>query len=227
VQTTDGKAPSGFTATEFQEWFRLKALPAMQACADRCFLRKPANSSHWFTAAMQASYERLVNATEFSHRFHKKFLISHDQDSRHSYKHYPVTSGGHKGKPVDRRTIPKGRPLHIGVHEKRDYVPTAPRVPDCIQSPIEMFFAPVKGHFKTLMAEHRREGKQSTFEVVVENSLRAFREKGTAEKAGRCWQHAVQKSIVIFATPYKTWITIGEDRVMGVGGNWVPKKYSG
>jgi hypothetical protein len=200
VQKTDGSAPSGFTATEFQEWFRLKALPAMQECADRCFVRKPADSNHWFTAALQASYEKLETATDFNHRYHKKFLISHDQDSRHSYKHYPLTSGGHKGKPTDRRSIAKGKPLHIGVHEKKDYVPTAPRVPDCIQS---------------------------TFEVVVQQALEAFREKGGADRASRCWQHAVQKSIRIFATPYKTWITIGEDRVMGVGGNWVPKKYSG
>jgi hypothetical protein len=45
--------------------------------------------------------------------------------------------------------------------------------------------------------------------------------------AGRRWQQAVQKSIPMFATPAETWITIDEDRVMGVGGNWVPKNNSG
>jgi hypothetical protein len=185
VQTTDGKAPSGFTATEFQEWFRQKAFPAMQECADRYFVRKPANSNHGFTAALQASNKKLETATYFNHRYHMKFLISHDQDSRHSYKHYPLTSGGHKGKPFDRRNITKRKPLHIGVHEKQDYVPTAPRVPDCIQSPIKMFFVSVKGHFKKLLAQCRREGMQSTFEAVVQQSLEALeRRVGLIGQAG-------------------------------------------
>jgi hypothetical protein len=78
------------------------------------------------------------------------------------------------------------------------------------------------------MAQHRLEGNQATFEVVVrKKSLGAFREKRSAGRAGRCWQHAVQKSIPLFATPYRAWITIDEDRVVGAGGNWVPKTRSG
>jgi hypothetical protein len=225
VQTIDQRAPSGFTASEFQEWFRLRALPAMQRCADSTFFRQQGN--HWFNAAVEASYQRLVKATQYSSAWHRKFLISHDQDSRHSMQHYPVTVNGKRGKPFDRRTLPEGKQFHIPVHPKRDYIPTAPKVPDCIQSPIEMFFGPVKTHFRSLLEEHWKQGKQSSFQVVAQLALQAFKDKGAAERAGRCWKHAVDKALPIFAKPYKEWLTIDGELVMGVGGNWVPQKYRG
>lgn len=212
---------------EFQEWFRLRALPAMQACADRHFFRRPQDPLHWFSASMQQSLERLIWATQFDSSCHKKFLISHDQDSRHCMLHYPVTPSGKRGKPFDRRAVKAGKQLHIPVHAVRDYVPTAPRVPDCIQSPIEMFFAPIKTHYKKLMTEHRKQGHSSSFSVVEQMSRQAFRDKGGADRVFKCWEHAVNKSLRVFATPYKQWITVGDDRSMGVGVNWVPKKYSG
>jgi hypothetical protein len=212
---------------EFQEWFRLRAIPAMQACADGSFFRKPGDKDHWFTGAVEESYQRLVTATKYQSACHRKFLISHDQDSRHSMLHYPVTAGGKRGRPYDRRTVARGQRFHIPVNPITDYVPTAPRVPDCIQSPIEMYFAPIKARFRQLLTEHRKQGQQSSFQVVVELAQQAFRDKGGAERAGRCWRHAVEKALPIFATPYKKWITVDGDKVMGVGGNWVPKKYSG
>ena len=212
---------------EFQEWFRLRALPAMQNCADRNFMRKPGFPEHWFSTAEASSYARLVHATQFQSMYHKKYLISHDQDSRHSMKHYPPTRAGRRGKPIDRRSLPNRSPLRISVDVLKDYVPTAPRVPDCIQSPIEMFFAPVKTRFRALLEEHRRQGCTSNFDVVMQKALQAFKENGTADRGTRCWRHAIEKSLRIFATPAGEWLKIGEADVMGTGGDWVPKKYRG
>ena len=212
MQTIDRRAPSGFTACEFQEWFRLRALPAMQACADRTFFRH-SDKEHWFTEALERSYQRLVSATQYSSAYHRKFLISHDHDSRHSMSHYPVTVSGKRGKAFDRRSVPPGQRFHIPADSKRDYIPTAPKVPDCIQSPIEMFFAPVKIRFKQLLAEHRMQGKDSSFRLVANLALQAFRDKGEAERAGKCWQHAVRKALPIFSKPYKQWFTIDGERV--------------
>lgn len=197
----------------------------MQACADRSFYRK--SGDHWFTGAVQASYERLVYATQFHSVYHRKFLISHDQDRRHSMLHYPATVSGKRGKPFDRRTVAGGGSLQIPVDIQKDYIPTAPRVPDCIQCPIEMYFAPIKVYFRKLLAQQRRAGQQSSFQLVAQLAEQAFNEKGGIERAGSCWQHAVEKALRIFATPYRTWITIDGERVMGVGGNWVPGKYRG
>lgn len=63
--------------------------------------------------------------------------------------------------------------------------------------------------------------------MVAQLALQAFRDKGGAERAGRCWKHAVDRSLPIFAKPYKEWLTIDGELVMGVGGNLVPKKYRG
>ena len=211
VQTIDGKDPSGLTAMEFQEWFRLRALPAMQACADSCFFMK--GGDHWFTEQLEQSYQRLVKATQYGSAYHRKFLIAHDQDRRHSMLHYPRTVSGKRGKAFDRRSVPPGQRFHIPADSKRDYIPTAPKVPDCIQSPIEMFFAPVKIRFKQLLAEHRMQGKDSSFRLVANLALQAFRDKGEAERAGKCWQHAVRKALPIFSKPYKQWFTIDGERV--------------
>lgn len=209
---------------------RLRAIPAMQRTANKIFRR----DSAWYS---QALYDKLVAATGHPIGPNKKFLVSHDQDGRHSYYHHTTDKellkhGGAaalREQKVDRRVLPVGQ-LHMPLIQKASYVPIAMKVPDCVQSPIEMFFGTVKRTFRGLMADYRAasvaDGKACAPGVVVELALKAFEISGTVDLAGSCWEHA-RKSLLVWTTPLGVWVQIGKDHVQGTGGNWVHKKYRG
>lgn len=229
MQKTNGELVNGLCAIEWQEWIRLRAYPAMQETANMLFCK----DSEWFS---QTLYEELVTATRHSGA-NKKFLVSHDQDGRHSYYHHTtdpalLKHGGAKasreGK-VDRRDLPPGR-LHIPLIPVADYVPIAMKVPDCVQSPVEMFFATVKRHFRGKLSEYRAanvaSGKACPPGVVADIALQSFANAGTPELVRSCWEHA-RKSLLVWTTPIGEWVQIGSFHVQGSGGNWVHKKYRG
>jgi hypothetical protein len=204
---------------EFQDLVMFAILPAAHTFADREFVR---GANQWFN---EASYIAMCQATGFDMSSpHRKFLLSHDGDSRHSYYHHSVVNG--RRVQVDRRLLPQGSKLAIPLHPERDYVPLCVRVPDCIQSPIEMFFAPIKCEFKRLLAATRREGRDTSPKAVIEAALQAFREKGTAVNVKSCWMHA-EKSLLVWTRPRDQWVEIDGVRYMGSGGNWVPKALAG
>lgn len=202
----------------------------MQAASDRMFRSDCAESASWFD---QSLYDSLVLAKGHEGD-HKTFLVSHDQDCRHSYFLHTTDNqflqhGGLTGR-VDRRLLPERTDMHIPLKPVVDYVPIAQRVPDCVQSPIEMFFATVKGRFSELMNEHRvrsvGRGEACAPETVVKLALRAFEEKGTAVLAKSCWKHAV-KALLVWTTPTHLWVVIDGHSYLGTGGNWVHKLLGG
>lgn len=219
VQTVGGEQASGFTCMEWQDWFLAEALPAAQHFADTHFVRR---ANDWFD---ERSYEALCRATGYDTASgHKKFLISHDSDSRHSFKHHGVVRG--KKVEVDRRLLPQGSYLAIPIHPTRDYVPLCRRVQDCIQSPVEMVFAHVKVEFRRLIAQLRREGHETSPQVVVETALAAFNAKVDKTRVYNCWSHAF-KSLLVWTTPRDRWVTIEGVQYKGTGGNWVPQELAG
>lgn len=231
LQKTNGDPCNGLCAIEFQEWIRLSAYPAMQRTANELFCR----DRPWFS---QTLYDDLCFATGY-HAVggNKKFLVTHDQDRRHSYFMHTddekvLRAGGARlrdGK-VDRRCLPAGSEFNIPLSPVRDYVPIAMKVPDCVQSPVEMFFAIVKWRFKKLLAEHRSEhvasGQASAPGKVAELAFQSFEEVGTKELVKACWFHA-RKSLLIWTTPVREWVQIDGWDVQGTGGGYVHKKYRG
>ena len=205
---------------EWQDWFVGEALPAARNFADGEFVDK--GPGHWFD---QAKYIAMCQATGHEpYSPHRKFLLSHDSDPRHSFKAMVEVNGTQMR--IDRRLLPPGGNMAIPVHKDLDYVPLCAKVPDCIQSPIEMFFAPVKEEFRKLLSECRLLNLDTGPEAVVETALQAFKNKGSAERVNNCWKHAA-KSLLVWSTPSDKWVKIGDKWFKGTHGNWVPKELAG
>lgn len=219
MQTVKDQESRGLCCMEWQEWLVGVALPSVQEFADREFVSKP---GHWFNAN---DYNAMCNATSHSYDSpKKKFLLSHDFDSRHSYKLHTVFQG--KKCAVDRRTLPIGTRHAIPLHPQRSYVPLCPRVQDCIQSPIEMFFAPIKVQYLKVVGAKRREKLDTSPAVVYETGMQAFKDKGSVKAAYNCWEHA-RKSLIVWTTPTDKWVEIDGMSFKGTGGNWVHKELAG
>lgn len=208
---------------EWQDWVLVDALPSAHQFADREFVSRP-GTDHWFNS-VEDSYHRMCLATGHDPTSPiKKFLVTHDHDSRHSFKNHTRVNG--KKVEIDRRLLPAGTKLAIPLHPERDYIPHCARVPDCIQSPIEMVFAPIKACFKRLIAQRRRDMLDTSPQVVIETALQAFRDKRSADLVNKCWKHAA-KSILVWITPRDRYVEIDGKQYQGVGANWVPRKLAG
>lgn len=219
VQKVGGDQPHGFCAMEWQDWFLVEALPAARRFADTHFVK---GANDWFS---ERSYEALCRATAHNVSSpHKKFLWSHDFDSSHSFKHHTVENGRHVER--DRRLLPAGTKLAIPVDPARDYVPLCRRVQDCIQSPIEMIFSPVKTEFRKQISNLRRAHHDTSPAVVIETALAAFRSTVDQQRVFRCWSHAF-KSLLVWTTPNGAWVEIDGVQYRGTGGNLVPKELAG
>jgi hypothetical protein len=133
VQTIVGGDSRGLSCMEWQDLLVGVASPRAQDFANAEFVSKP---GHWFDGA---SYAAMCSATcHDPSSSSKKFLLSHDFDSRHSHNRHRVEAG--KKFVEDRRKLTAGTRHTIPLHPVLDYVPLCARVQDCIQSPIEMFF---------------------------------------------------------------------------------------
>lgn len=170
-------------ADEFQEWFRFRVLPAIWRLGQQHF-REGAND--WFSKKL---YDGLCRAVQYDQRSTiPMFLISQDSDPRHSMLDF----GGHsdvrpqrKKKPIDRRTLKPGVKGCIPIDPVKNYVPSAPKVPDCLQVPIESSFAPVKHFFKQKMHSQGYQGYQGILRAMRE----AFRDHHTPELIRNCFEH--------------------------------------
>ena len=219
MQKVDGEQTNGLCSMEWQDWVLVEALPAAQKFADTNFVQ---GANDWFC---DRSYQALCKATGYdTSKPHKKFLLSHDCDSRHSFKHHSCVNG--KTVVRDRRLLPRGSNLAMPIDPARDYIPLCRRVQDCIQSPIEMVFAPVKTEFRKQIALLRRANRDTSPQIVVETALAAFRSKVDKERVFNCWSHAF-KSLLVWSTPSDAWVKIGDVQYKGTAGNWVPKELAG
>jgi hypothetical protein len=111
-----------------------------------------------------------------------------------------------------------------------DYVPIAMKVPDCVQSPVEMFFAVVKARFRKRLNEYRishvADGHPCSARQIAQLAFSSFEEVGTPELVKKCWEHA-RKSLLVWTTPVGQWVQIDGLNVQGSGGNWVHNTFRG
>ena len=217
LQKCGGERPGGFVATEFQEWFRLKALPGIQKAARENFLQY--KGPEWFN---WSSYASLCAAVGHVHSGNNPFfMISQDSDPRHSMKYWwsKIDAGKEiAGTIIDRRDIPAGQPGHIPIDKVKNYVPTAPKVPDSLQFAIESVFAPVKTRYYTLL-----HGLQHiTPADMVWAMERAFDEVATPETVKKCFHHC-EENIRIFCGKEDESVRLGGVQYHCTHGNWLPK----
>jgi len=217
LQKCGGQHPSGFVATEFQEWFRLKVLPAIKDHAGNCF--KKDNSPPWFKWSLYQAACAAVGHTPT--RYEPFFLVSQDSDPRHSMSHFwPGIDSAvpPHGSPPDRRLIPRGQVGHIPINKVYNYVPSAPKVPDSVQFAIESLFASVKRRYFTLMLDY----PDSTPKEMVDMIRRAFAEVATPETIRNCCRHS-EENMRIFCGKESDTVTIDGTVYHCTDGNWLPK----
>ena len=221
LQKCTGERPGGFVAVEYQEWFRLRALPAMKRIARENFLEY--GGPEWFS---YSTYSSLCGAVGHVHSgMNPFFMVSQDCDPRHSMKHFwkAIDAGKRMtSNTIDRRDIAAGLEGHIPIDKVRNYVPTAPKVPDSLQFAIESVFAPVKRRYQSLL--HGRD--QISPGDMVWAIDRAFAEVATPATIKNCFDHC-EGNVRIFCGKEDESVMLGGVKYHCTHGNWLPKDRRG
>lgn len=218
MQRCGGASPSGLVAVEFQEWFRLEALPAIKQLAQDNFHQ--GNREPWFS---YKDYSNLCRAAgrDPKDRTNPMFLVAQDCDSRHSMRHFWPNIDARRpqrGPTMDRRDIPLGESGCIPIDKECNYLPSAPKVPDCIQFPIESTFAAVKKVFKKLVKQKEPSTAAELYALIQES----FDKGATKETIFNCFKHA-EGNMQIFAGLENETVTIGNTCFQCVRGNQLCK----
>ena len=232
MQSCGGARPGGLVATEFQEWLRCRALPAIKDFARANFReRRPPEWFSWSAyKRLCAGFDRAPSAME------PQFLLALDADARHTMNDMwpaidarmqigtPLTQNEPPMQRQDRRLIPTGHPGHIPLHPVYNYTPSAPRVPDAVQFPIESVFSSVKRRFRARMrdlAAARGGGgvvRSGDMFAAVEAS---FQEGATALSIHNRFMHA-ERNMRVFSGEEGSVVTIDGVTYHCTGGNWLP-----
>lgn len=204
-------------AVEFQEWFRLKALPLIRQASRQHFVQY--RGPPWFK---WSTYQSLCGAVGHVHSgLDPFFMVSQDADSRHSMRYLwqSIDAGKPPTGPIpDRRDIPSGEEGHIAIDKLKNYVPTAPKVPDSVQFAIESVFAPVKAKYYRLLG-----GRDDIAPADMVWALEtAFAEVATPQTIQNCFQHC-EDNMLIFRGKEDECVTLGGVKYHCTNGNWLPQ----
>lgn len=222
MQTKVGKSPDGLTATEWQAWFRVKVLRACTAAAAANF---KCGVNVWWTAAVQDEYTALQRRLRWDKRKRGPlFLVGKDQDKRHSMN--DMAAWRETGILVDRTTYAAGAHNSIRFDRAVQELPTASRVPDCIQSPVEMVIGLCKHDFHDSLPDKEA---VNTWDIAL-LFINAVEERVTPELCRKCFDHAWH-AICCFAGAVGTEIKVQRGTrnitVKCVRGGWVPRLLRG
>lgn len=226
VQTSVGTRPKSYVAEENQEWLRLRALPAIIKAANEHFV-----FSH-HPRIDRSLYESFVQdlGVDASRR-HASFMLAEDQATTHSWRskrYYDKlpSATGHTSS-IDRLKLSRGTRGWVDFDPDQDLLPTAKKVQDCIQSPIEMSWAVPRR--QTRLELSQLEGPV-TWQQLIDTFCEKYRATVTPDFCERCFNHAL-KAVHIVCTPAGETITIEKDgkdhTVHGTGGGWAPAAYKG
>ena len=213
MQRVDGAEAQGFVAREYQELLRIAILPEIQQFCNREF-RVGAND--WFDLDL---YERFKSDLDWpADEQGSAFLLSEDCDTRHT----KFVTEGRKEHPelarLDRRDIPKGKWGHLAL-KRRQEVPSAPKVPDTVQNPIELLFAQVKEHYHKSSGDSQGGDWASMWELVKA----AFTARATPERIYKLYQHAL-KALMVWSGPAGHWLDIDGTAYMCTGGDVICRR---
>lgn len=196
VQRKDGMDAHGLVGTEVQEWWKWELFPACQRAADLYF-NNSATNGNW-TDHDTKMYNQITKMVGWNTREWGMFwMLLGDHDVRHTW--FAHVLWRLHGENVDRTTLPKTHRLYIAFNRAVQEAPSAPKVPDCIQQPIELVYSKVKPAVKAMKkAFFESEGRQPTSYELADMSVRASKEKITPELASACFRHA-ETSIKVFS----------------------------
>ena len=224
MQSGRGARPGGLVAVEFQEWLRCRAIPAICAFCMANF--KEHGHPPWFS---WSKYQQLCAAMDRAPSgMEPLYLLSLDADARHTMNDLwaqidnPPAPGEKPPPLVDRRDIPPGQPGHIPLHPIYNYVPSAPRIPDVLQFPIESTFSSVKRVFRAELKKIRAQERKPTTAEMVKAIERGFEVGARQESIERRFDHA-EKNMLVFSGREGTTVEIDGVTYHCTGGNWLPK----
>ena len=206
--------PKGLVGMEFGEWMRLRAIPRMQAATIAHFNSRSA----WFNPA---KYKALKDALGWERRGLANkpcYLLSCDSDSRH----YMTDMWEFRRTRVrrDRREIPEGEQGWVDI-DKCQYVPSAPRVPDTIQQPIEAFFGVVKR--KAYAAYNKAKGRD--WRAMYNAVIQVYEKDVPDLNIAAFFRHA-KIALRVFAGTPDEWVEHRGHIVNCTRGDWVPSRVS-
>ena len=220
VQTIEGNKAGGFVQVEFQEWLRLRVLPAVRQACKKAFVQH--GHPAWFVWKV---YQEFCDAVGHIPKGDDPlFLLSFDSDPRHGMRHYWLRfdNPGYKGKLPDRRDIQYGEHGHIPVDKEKNYVPTAPKVPDAHQFAVESLFA----RAKTAYYQHLGDNQAPTPAEMWASIEHAFRVVANSETVQNCFQHG-NDNMLLFAAKPDTELVLKGKRFYGTDGGWLPEDRRG
>ena len=164
MQTKKGSKPKGHIAEEWQEYYRLCLLPKLQKLGEKLRQRHATTVSN----AKRDLDWKAANG--------ELVLISDDKDRRHTHTSMPhyraaIKRGVKQPKLIDRRNIRRGRKGWTMLSDKH-HVPTASKVQDCIQQPVECIISPIKRHVHKLLKKSNKRTGRDIVEAVQESTKR-------------------------------------------------------
>ena len=218
-------APQGFVSAEWQAMMTWVMLPELQAVADKHFNA----SSGWWSDQAARSYDWLIAATGHDPSKGAKFLLSHDQDGRHSYMTASLDGNRKRTRErEDRRTLDHDDPRSIPLHPVKSYLPFAPKTQDCIQSPVEMCFSQVKRLWKEGLAALREETQAIGYgpRELCKLARQVIHEAIQVDLTRACWGHA-ENAIKVFSMPQTEVSCIKGVVYHGRGGHALPSACRG
>lgn len=221
VQTKWSKTPKAFVGEEFSEWLRLRAIPAMQQAAHENFR---AGKHDWFD---DFKYKQMQDALGMAGD-RACYMLSLDCDGRHACSDFwglrDATARKVKGyKMRDRRDIPQGERgwIDMGTHQ---LVPSAKRVPDTIQQPIECFFGVIKRKVRCVYQDDPQNGWQAMLRAINSVFNSDWCRGLTFE---RYWDHA-EVALRVFSGLRHEQVQIGLIKYAKcTHGGWVPAELAG
>lgn len=155
------------------------------------------------------------------------FMLAQDRDSRHTLRHFlpertAKKAGLSKPAAVYRYDIPPLTEGHIPIDKHKNFLPSAPRVPDAVQFPVESLFASVKKRFK----QFADAGECETPADMVCAIKRAFAEVATPETIRHCFEHG-ETNMQIFMGTTDQIVTVGDTNYHCTDGDQLSKHRRG
>lgn len=223
VQRKDGAYPGGLVATETQEWRKWRLFPLCQHAAELYF--NSANNPQW-TDFDTRCYNQLVKLVGWPERTRGKlYLVQGDSDVRHSMISHLLWRLHRQEH--DRTELPANHPQYIRFWRAEQEPATAPKVPDCLQQPIELCFSHVKPEVNRIKEEFMRsERRQPTSYELADMTVRVCKAKITPKLVRSNFEHA-RTAIDVFkgriGETVKYVKGAKEWTVQCTDGGWVPR----
>lgn len=216
MQTMQAEAPRAFCAEEYQELLRVAMIPDFQALV----------KSHFMSDAMRTRHAEMEADLDWEEGMGPAYMFSCDYDSRHTFhaaRNWADPSKGWKSlKERDRRSLDRGVPGWVQM-DQRQWVPSAPRCQDSLQSPVENIIRVIQVHAYKKMNEYSDPGWAD-----LEECLRCGIEAVTREKVKNSWTHMMKMLVPFSGEPGTTKVVkttaLGQREVECVGGGQLPRK---